>query len=118
MLISELDYKLYLHKLVFEPDLDLIQIACFDCPEPATEDTEDHTVSAIWAPAGSAVLLRYLIRDYSDDRAEFNESGFFVVGPETGLNILAPLLVLPGRFTALARWHFRLWQAGKVAGQR
>ena len=83
--MSELDYKVYIHELVPEP-MELRQIACLDCPEPKTEDTEVHNVSAIWAPDGSAALLNYMIRDMSDDRAQFNENDFFDVGPALGMD--------------------------------
>ena len=86
MVISELDYKIYVHELVLEPGLDLRQVACFECPEPATEDKEEHSVSATWASDGSAVLLYYLIRDFSDDRAQFNDNGFFAVGPAIAMD--------------------------------
>ena len=86
MVISELDYKIYLDELVLEPGLELRQVACFDSLEPETEDKDGHYVSAIWASDGSAVLLKYTILNESDDRAQFNENGIFEVGPAQGMD--------------------------------
>ena len=79
--VSEQDFKLFLHELVPGPPLELRHIAELPSPKPATEDKEDHFVTAIWAPHGQALLLQYAIRDYLDDRgSESDENANFEVG--------------------------------------
>ena len=81
MLVSEVIFQIYVHELVPGPELQLRQLACIPSPEPYSEDKENHSVTAIWAPDGTAVLLDYMIRDYSDERAEFNANAYFEVQP-------------------------------------
>ena len=81
MFVSETDYQLYLHELAYAPELKLQQVAQIPSPEPETEDKENHSQTACWAPDGSGVLIWYNIRDYGDDRGEFNANAWFEVRP-------------------------------------
>ena len=81
LFVSEQAFKVSLHELVPGPSLELRQLAELPSPEPETEDKQNHAVTAFWAPHGQAVLLQYMIRDYSDTRGEHNANAWFEVGP-------------------------------------
>ena len=69
-----------MHELVLSPEPTLQLLADVPSPEPASEDKELHSATAVWAPAGDAVLLQYLIRNYDDPRPQYNTNCFFEIG--------------------------------------
>ena len=80
ILISEANYRIFLHELVLDPEPQLHLIADLQGPEPWSEGKQDQYVFAAWAPDGSAVLLQYNITDYEDKRGlEFSEDSCFEV---------------------------------------
>ena len=67
MFISEVGFQLYLHELVPTPQPELRQILQIPGPEPESDEKEEHYVAACWAPDGSAVLLHYSIKLFSEE---------------------------------------------------
>ena len=74
ILISEPSHRIFLHKLVLDPEPQLHRTADLQGPEPWSEGKQDHYFSVAWAPDGSAVTLQYNTTDAEDQRGlEFSE---------------------------------------------
>ena len=80
IVISEPSYRIFLHKLVLDPEPQLHRTADLQGPEPRSEGKQDHYVFVAWAPDGSAGILQYNITDDEDERGlEFSEDSCFEV---------------------------------------